>query len=144
MGGDRTGDRGRKGAPWRCNASVPLAHPIRRWSYRGRGAAFMAHSSRPAHHAACDQPWSRAVITTPSKGWGIIAAAAALALFTCAATAQDKKAAAKPAACNALKAETDCQARTDCQWVAASVDPKTKKEKRKAYCRSQPKSKKTK
>jgi hypothetical protein len=82
-----------------------------------------------------------AVITTSSKGLGIFAATAALALFACTATAQDKKSAApKAAACKSLKGEADCQGRTDCQWVAGSVDPKTKKEKRKAYCRSKPKS----
>jgi hypothetical protein len=48
---------------------------------------------------------------------------------------------AKPAACNSLKDESACGGREDCSWVAASVDPKTNKEKRRAYCRSKPKSK---
>jgi hypothetical protein len=41
-----------------------------------------------------------------------------------------------------MTAEADCTARTDCSWVKASIDAKTGKEKRKAYCRSKPKSKK--
>ena len=52
-----------------------------------------------------------------------------------------KKAEPKPPACNTLKDETGCGAREDCTWVAASIDTKTQKEKRKAYCRSKPKAK---
>ena len=44
----------------------------------------------------------------------------------------------KPPACKTIKEETGCRARDDCQWVAAVVDTKTGKEKRKAYCRSAP------
>src|SRR5207248_2766603 len=52
-------------------------------------------------------------------------------------SAQDKKKAEpKPAACNSLTAETACEARDDCGWVSASIDEKTKKEKRRAYCRA--------
>ncbi len=60
-------------------------------------------------------------------------------------SAEEKKKAPEPkaAACNSLKVEADCTARTDCSWVHASIDKKTGKEKRKAYCRSKPKSKKT-
>ena len=56
---------------------------------------------------------------------------------------EKKKAEPKPAACKTMTAEADCTARTDCSWVNASVDKKTGKEKRKAYCRTKPKSKKT-
>ena len=50
----------------------------------------------------------------------------------------------KPPACNSLKEELACKARDDCQWVAAVVDSKTGKEKRKAYCRKAPAKKKAK
>jgi len=81
------------------------------------------------------------------KSLGTSAATVALAVFGYAAQAQapkkkdEPKAAAKkaPPRCNTLKDEAACKARDDCQWVAAVVDAKTKKEKRKAYCRSAPK-----
>ena len=57
-------------------------------------------------------------------------------------SAEEKKAESKPAACKSMKAEADCTGRDDCSWVQASVDKKTGKEKRKAYCRTKPKSKK--
>ena len=44
----------------------------------------------------------------------------------------------KPPACTTLKEESACKPRDDCQWVAAVVDSKTGKEKRKAYCRRAP------
>ena len=50
----------------------------------------------------------------------------------------------KPPACTTLKEESACKAREDCQWVAAVVDSKTGKEKRKAYCRKAPAKKKAK
>lgn len=50
----------------------------------------------------------------------------------------------KPPACTTLKKESACKAREDCQWVAAVVDSKTGKEKRKAYCRKAPAKKKAK
>ena len=52
---------------------------------------------------------------------------------------EKKKAEPKPAACNSLKEESACGARDDCSWIAASIDQKTQKEKRKAYCRANPK-----
>jgi hypothetical protein len=60
-------------------------------------------------------------------------------------SAEEKKKAAepKPAACKTMTAEADCTARTDCSWVKASIDAKSGKEKRKAYCRTKPKSKKS-
>jgi hypothetical protein len=88
-----------------------------------------------------------AVVNTLSKGFGLSVATVALALFAVGAAAQDKaatptpKVATKTATCNSLKAETDCKARTDCEWVSASVDSKTQKVKRKAYCKSKPKPK---
>jgi hypothetical protein len=69
---------------------------------------------------------------------GALAAAALLAL-TVAADAQSK---AKPkSACNAIKEEAACKADKTCSWVAASVDAKTGKQKRRAYCRTKPKPK---
>ncbi|HZN31823.1 MAG TPA: hypothetical protein VFB88_20885 [Xanthobacteraceae bacterium] len=50
----------------------------------------------------------------------------------------------KPPACTTLKEETACRPRDDCQWVAAVVDSKSGKEKRKAYCRKAPAKKKPK
>jgi hypothetical protein len=77
------------------------------------------------------------------RSLGISAAAIMLAALAYGGvSAQEKKTAqAKPAACNSLKDETACMGRDDCSWIAASVDPKTNKTKRKAYCRSKPKSK---
>jgi hypothetical protein len=67
---------------------------------------------------------------------GALAAAALLGL-TVAADAQGKP----KSACNALKDEAACKANATCSWVAASVDAKTGKQKRKAYCRTKPKPK---
>jgi hypothetical protein len=53
--------------------------------------------------------------------------------------AEKKKAEPKPPTCNSLKEEAACEAREDCTWVAAVVDSKSGKERRKAYCRAKPK-----
>ena len=92
-----------------------------------------------------------AVIKSTSRYLGISAAAAAVALFAYGAQAQEKKTAPAPAAktektekkaaCNSLKVQTGCEARTDCNWVAESKDDKGKV-KKKAYCRSNPTAKK--
>jgi hypothetical protein len=74
-------------------------------------------------------------------------AASAVALVTLAiafgsaSAAEKKKAEAqkKPPACNSLTDEKACEARDDCTWVSAVIDAKTKKQKRKAYCRTKPK-----
>ena len=73
------------------------------------------------------------------KTLGIAAAAAVLAAFAFGASAQEKKAAPakRPPACNALKVEADCTARSECNWVAESKDANGKV-KRKAYCRANP------
>ena len=69
---------------------------------------------------------------------GALAAAAVVSLSV-AADAQDK---AKPkSACNAIKEETACKADATCNWVAALMDQKTGKQKRRAYCKSKPKPK---
>ena len=69
---------------------------------------------------------------------GALAAAAVLSLSVVAG-AQDK---AKPkSACNAIKEEAACKADQTCNWIAALVDQKTGKQKRKAYCKSKPKAK---
>jgi len=85
------------------------------------------------------------------RGLGASAAAVALALFAFAAQAQQKapekaepaaKSAAKPktkSVCNAITEEAACKANTTCAWVAALMDAKTGKQKRKAYCRTKPK-----
>ena len=69
---------------------------------------------------------------------GLAAAAFALTMFTANVSAET---APKPPACKTLKEEDACKAREDCTWVKASVDAKTGKEKRKAYCRTKPKPK---
>jgi hypothetical protein len=66
---------------------------------------------------------------------------AALAFGGVSAEERKKAAEPTPAACKTATAEADCTARNDCSWVNASVDKKTGKEKRKAYCRTKPKSK---
>jgi hypothetical protein len=67
---------------------------------------------------------------------GVAATAAVLAVFAIGASAQEKKAPAKrPPACSSLKAEADCSARADCNWVAESAKGKVK---HKAYCRANP------
>jgi len=85
---------------------------------------------------------------TLAKTLGISAAAVALVLFGYAAQAQapkkeEPKAAAKkpapPPKCNSLKTQATCEARDDCRWVSASIDEKTKKQKKAAYCQSKPK-----
>ena len=68
-------------------------------------------------------------------------AAAAVLLLGVAAYAQDAKKPAKAkSTCNALTEETACKANDTCRWVAALMDAKTGKQKRKAYCRTQAKS----
>ena len=39
----------------------------------------------------------------------------------------------------AITEEAACKANTTCAWVAALMDAKTGKQKRKAYCRTKPK-----
>lgn len=78
---------------------------------------------------------------------GATAAAVAVAMFAFGAQAQEKKAdpkaaTKKPAACNSLKEQAGCEARSDCGWVAESKDAKTGKVKKKAYCRAKPAPKK--
>ena len=72
---------------------------------------------------------------------GLIAAAAAVAFvasvaFGTMAGAQEKKAPKAKSKCNAITEETACKADTSCIWIAASVDAKTGKQKRKAYCKT--------
>ena len=77
------------------------------------------------------------------RGLGLSAAVLFIGAFVYGGvSAQERRTTeAKPAACNSLKDESACGGREDCSWIAASVDPKTNKEKRRAYCRSKPKSK---
>jgi hypothetical protein len=67
-----------------------------------------------------------------------IIAALFAALTVGGASAATKK--TEMSACNSLTAEASCRARSDCTWVSASIDQQTKKQKRRAYCRSKPKS----
>ena len=72
---------------------------------------------------------------------GLAAVAFALTMLTASVSnlsAESAPKAAAPPACKTLKDETACKAREDCSWVKASVDAKTGKEKRKAYCRKKP------
>ena len=82
------------------------------------------------------------------SGLGVAAAVVALVFFASGGIAQEKK--AEPAAktektvkpksvCNAITEEAACKANATCAWVAALMDAKTGKQKRKAYCRTKPK-----
>ncbi len=51
----------------------------------------------------------------------------------------EKKAAKAKSACNAMTEEAACKADATCTWVAALMDAKTNKQKRKAYCKTKPK-----
>ena len=62
--------------------------------------------------------------------------AAPFANVSAQTSAQTK--APRPPACSTFKDEFACRGRDDCQWVAASVDPKTGKEKRRAFCGRKP------
>jgi hypothetical protein len=77
----------------------------------------------------------------------LLGASAAAAVLLLGVTAYAQDAAKKPvkakSACNALTEETACKANDACRWVAAIMDAKTGKQKRKAYCRTQAKKKST-
>ena len=73
--------------------------------------------------------------------FGILGVAVAFVLAASIANVSAETA-APPPACKTLKDEAACKARDDCSWVAAVVDSKTGKEKRKAYCRKKPAAKK--
>ncbi|MFL6800014.1 MAG: hypothetical protein ACJ8F3_21700 [Xanthobacteraceae bacterium] len=73
---------------------------------------------------------------------GMLAAAVVIVTAASFATVSAEPKAPPPASCTTLKEEMGCKDRTDCQWVAATVDSKTGKEKRKAYCRRVPATKK--
>src|SRR5262245_17961629 len=69
----------------------------------------------------------------------IAAAAPVIAVFSFGTAAQEKPApASERPACNTLKVERDCLARTDCSWLDETKDAKGRV-KRRAYCRSTPK-----
>jgi hypothetical protein len=68
---------------------------------------------------------------------GLCIVAAGLAGAGHIASAQKSTGAKVPkSACNAIGEEAKCKADTKCSWVAALVDSKTGKQKRKAYCRT--------
>ena len=68
-----------------------------------------------------------------------VAAAVAVLLVGASGMAQDaaKKPGKTKSACNAITEETACKAKDTCRWIAAIMDEKTGKPKRKAYCRTQ-------
>jgi hypothetical protein len=70
----------------------------------------------------------------------IIATAVLLAASFANVSAETK--APKAPGCITLKDEFACRGRDDCQWVAATIDAKTGKERRKAYCGRKPAPKK--
>jgi hypothetical protein len=84
-------------------------------------------------------------VTIIGKSLGALAAAAVL---VAGASVYAQEAAKKPvkakSACNTLTEETACKANDSCRWIAAIMDAKTGKQKRKAYCRTQGKSAKKK
>jgi hypothetical protein len=74
--------------------------------------------------------------------FGILSATAFVLLAASFANVSAETKAPKPPACSTLKDEFACRGRDDCQWVAAVIDSKTGKEKRKAYCGRKPAPKK--
>ena len=88
--------------------------------------------------------------TTIGRLLGVSAATVALALFAYGAQAQEKKmeppktapkTEKKQVACNTLKTQQPCEARSDCNWVGETKNDKGKVTK-KAYCRANPGTKK--
>ena len=71
-----------------------------------------------------------------------IVGAAAIVVLAASFGHVSAETAPKPPACKTLTDEFACKGRDDCQWRAASVAPKTNKEKRKASCAAAPKKKK--
>ncbi len=91
-------------------------------------------------------------MTPFKKGLGASLGTLAVVMFAHAATAQEKKTTTTPApasktdtkakpksACNAITEEAACKANATCSWIAALMDAKTGKQKRKAYCKTKPK-----
>jgi len=70
-----------------------------------------------------------------------IAVVVAAMAYNGVSAAEKKKAEPKPPACTTMKEEGACGAREDCTWRAASVNPKTGKETRRASCAAKPKAK---
>jgi len=70
----------------------------------------------------------------------LLGASSAVVVLLVGASGMAQDAAKKPvtkSACNAITEETACKANTSCRWIAAIMDEKTGKPKRKAYCRTQ-------
>ena len=72
---------------------------------------------------------------------GTIAAVIAAMTYGGVSAAEKKKAEPRPPACTTMKDEATCEAREDCTWRSASVNPKTGKETRRASCAAKPKAK---
>ena len=76
----------------------------------------------------------------------VLGASAAVAVLLVGATGIAQDAAKTPktkSACNAITEETACKGNASCRWIAAIMDEKTGKPKRKAYCRTQGAAKKS-
>jgi hypothetical protein len=71
-------------------------------------------------------------------GLGALAFAAVFGSVPAAVAQPSKEPVKRPPACNAISTQATCEARTDCQWVAALAD-KDGKQKRKAFCKAKPK-----
>jgi hypothetical protein len=71
----------------------------------------------------------------------LLGASAAVVVVFLGASGMAQDATKKPgktkSACNAITEETACKAKDSCRWIAAIMDEKTGKPKRKAYCRTQ-------
>ena len=71
----------------------------------------------------------------------LLGASSAVVVLLVGASGMAQDAAKKPgktkSACNAITEETACKAKDSCRWIAAIMDEKTGKPKRKAYCRTQ-------
>jgi hypothetical protein len=105
---------------------------------------FITHSA-PSHDKWCEVHFRETTaVSTSFKQISAAAAAIAVAMFAFGAQAQEAKTTpkAKVAACNSLKEETACTARSDCGWTKESKDEKTGKVKKKAYCHAKPAAKK--
>jgi hypothetical protein len=72
------------------------------------------------------------------SGLAALAFAAWLGSLSLAVAQQSKEPVKRPPACNAISTQATCAARTDCEWVPAVAD-KDGKQKRKAFCKSKPK-----
>ncbi len=100
-------------------------------------AAFIPCSCHASDYLPEDELLEAIVMNRMRRAIGVAAATGALVVFAFDVQAQAPM--KKSPACSTLKEEGACKTRDDCMWVAALIDAKTQKEKRKAYCRAAPK-----